>query len=170
MGMGQNETNILVLCSFYQGPILGTYFFTHTHMLALRLGAEDHIYGLATDFTAFYTDCVVVGSDQQNSRLILLEAGKRQRSSLGYAGQGSGFMDLGAAYPLLQIPTFSRVFFEKKILGFPGKYLLFSRRSTSCPIKSGHGEGVFPWQHCQVVRRQLALCLGFLRIQPFDQL
>lgn len=54
----------------------------------------DHIYGLATDFTTFYTECFVIGSEQEKSRLVLLE----------------------------------------------------------------------------VVRRQLAQCLGFLRIQPFEQL
>ncbi|CAE7450316.1 EMB1027 [Symbiodinium natans] len=54
----------------------------------------DHMYGLATDFSSFYTECPVVGSDQQKSRLIL----------------------------------------------------------------------------CEVVRRQLAYCLGLLRIEPFEQL
>lgn len=54
----------------------------------------DHIYALATDFTTFYTECFVIGSEQEKSRLVLLE----------------------------------------------------------------------------VVRRQLAQCLGFLRIQPFEQL
>jgi len=54
----------------------------------------DHMYGLATDFSSFYTECPVVGSEQQKSRLIL----------------------------------------------------------------------------CEVVRRQLAYCLGLLRIEPFEQL
>ena len=35
---------------------------------------EDHIYGLATDFTSFYTECFVIGSEQEKSRLLLLEA------------------------------------------------------------------------------------------------
>ena len=52
------------------------------------------MYGLATDFSSFYTECPVVGSEQQKSRLIL----------------------------------------------------------------------------CEVVRRQLAYCLGLLRIEPFEQL
>ena len=35
--------------------------------------AKDHIYGLATDFTTFYTECFVIGSEQEKSRLVLLE-------------------------------------------------------------------------------------------------
>ncbi|CAE8593119.1 unnamed protein product, partial [Polarella glacialis] len=33
----------------------------------------DYVYGLAVDFTAFYTECYVVGSDQEASRIILIE-------------------------------------------------------------------------------------------------
>ena len=36
--------------------------------------AKDHIYSLATDFTTFYTECFVIGSEQEKSRLVLLEA------------------------------------------------------------------------------------------------
>eukprot|EP00913_Durusdinium_trenchii_P011275 g10588.t1 len=39
---------------------------------------EDHIYGLATDFTSFYTECFVIGSEQEKSRLLLLEVVRRQ--------------------------------------------------------------------------------------------
>ncbi|CAK9108259.1 Arginine--tRNA ligase (Arginyl-tRNA synthetase) (ArgRS) [Durusdinium trenchii] len=38
------------------------------------LWQTDHIYGLATDFTSFYTECFVIGSEQEKSRLLLLEA------------------------------------------------------------------------------------------------
>lgn len=38
----------------------------------------DHIYGLATDFTSFYTECFVIGSEQEKSRLLLLEVVRRQ--------------------------------------------------------------------------------------------
>jgi len=38
----------------------------------------DHIYSLATDFTTFYTECFVIGSEQEKSRLVLLEVVRRQ--------------------------------------------------------------------------------------------
>lgn len=37
----------------------------------------DYIYGLASDYTAFYTECPVVGSDAESSRLILSEVTRR---------------------------------------------------------------------------------------------
>ena len=48
------------------------------------------------------------------------------RIRLGFSerfGAATLFLGSPEMYPLLQIPTFSRVFFEK--LGFHGKYLLF---------------------------------------------
>lgn len=38
------------------------------------MNSKDHIYSLATDFTTFYTECFVIGSEQEKSRLVLLEA------------------------------------------------------------------------------------------------
>lgn len=37
----------------------------------------DYVYGLAGDFTAFYMECQVVGSDEEASRLILCEVVRR---------------------------------------------------------------------------------------------
>jgi arginyl-tRNA synthetase len=37
----------------------------------------DYLYGLSETFTSFYTDCKVLGSEQEDSRLILVEATAR---------------------------------------------------------------------------------------------
>jgi arginyl-tRNA synthetase len=37
----------------------------------------DYLYSLSEAFTAFYTDCKVLGSEQEDSRLILVEATAR---------------------------------------------------------------------------------------------
>eukprot|EP00933_Yihiella_yeosuensis_P031608 TRINITY_DN25190_c0_g1_i2.p1 TRINITY_DN25190_c0_g1~~TRINITY_DN25190_c0_g1_i2.p1 ORF type:complete len:538 (+),score=106.08 TRINITY_DN25190_c0_g1_i2:86-1615(+) len=37
----------------------------------------DYIYGLAVDFSSFYTECPVVGSEKEESRLILIEVVRR---------------------------------------------------------------------------------------------
>jgi len=47
----------------------------------------DYIYGLAGDFTTFYTECPVVGSEMQNSRLLLCEVTRRVlHLCLGFLG------------------------------------------------------------------------------------
>jgi arginyl-tRNA synthetase len=37
----------------------------------------DYLYNLSETFTSFYTDCKVLGSEQEDSRLILVEATAR---------------------------------------------------------------------------------------------
>jgi len=47
----------------------------------------DYIYSVAVDFTSFYTACVVVGSEEESSRLLLVEATRRVlKRALGLIG------------------------------------------------------------------------------------
>ena len=44
----------------------------------------DYLYGLSESFNAFYTECKVVGSEQESSRLLLAEATARVMRQVFY--------------------------------------------------------------------------------------